>query len=66
MFTITHTHTYTAQVSTLEHQAANIASSLSLFGLFALALLPACMELGVEVTYPVAEAISTGLLWSAA
>ena len=27
-------------------------------------MLPICLELGVEVTYPVAEATSSGLLWS--
>jgi hypothetical protein len=37
-----------------------------MFGFFALPLIPAFMELGVEVTYPVSEVISSGLLWSSA
>jgi len=41
-----------------------IAFSISLFGFFGLPLIPACMELGVEITYPVSEATSSGLLWS--
>ena len=53
------------QVSSLHQQPVAIAFSLCLFGFFALPLIPACMELGVEVTYPVAEATSSGLLWSA-
>ena len=53
------------QVSSLHDQPVAIAFSLCLFGFFALPLIPACMELGVEVTYPVAEATSSGLLWSA-
>ncbi len=56
-------HTYT-QVFSLHDQPVNIAFSLCLFGFFALPLIPACMELGVEITYPVAEATSSGLLWS--
>lgn len=52
------------QVFTLTGQAVNIAICLCAFGFFALPLIPACMELGVEVTYPVSEATSTGLLWS--
>ena len=43
-----------------------MAASLCVFGFFALAQIPVCMELGVEITYPVAESISSGLLWSAA
>ena len=57
---------YYRQVFTLQNQAILIAISLCFFGFFALPLIPACMELGVEVTYPVAEATSSGLLWSAA
>lgn len=36
-----------------------------LFGFFAFALMPVCLEVGVECTYPVAEATSAGLLWMA-
>ena len=53
------------QVSRLHEQPAITAFSLCLFGFFALPQLPVCFELGVEVTYPVPEAISLGLLWSA-
>ena len=42
-----------------------IAFSLCSFGFFGFALMPVCLELGVELTYPVAEATSSGLLWSA-
>ena len=61
--TQTHTHT---QVFTLHNQPVLIGVSLCVFGFFALPLIPACMELGVEITYPVAEATSSGLLWSVA
>ena len=54
------------QVSSMHDQPILIGFSLCLFGFFALALIPACMELGVEITYPVAEATSSGLLWSMA
>ena len=59
-------HDTLLQVFNLQNQSINIAFSLGLFGFFAFPLIPACMELGVEVTYPVAEATSSGLLWSAA
>ncbi len=42
-----------------------MAFSVAVFGFFAFPLVPACMELGVEITYPVSEATSSGLLWSA-
>ena len=54
------------QVFSIQHQSINIAVSLCLFGFFALPLIPASMELGVETTYPVDEATSSGLLWSSA
>ena len=54
------------QVYSLTGQNVLVAASLCVFGVFALAQIPACMELGVEITYPVAESISSGLLWSAA
>ena len=53
------------QVSRLEHQPVNVAFSLCMFGFFALPLIPVCMELGVEITYPVGEGTSSGLLWTA-
>lgn len=46
-------------------QAVVIAFSLCVFGFFGLSLLPVFMELGVEVTYPVSEVTSSGLLWTA-
>ncbi|KAL5471603.1 hypothetical protein EMCRGX_G029732 [Ephydatia muelleri] len=54
------------EVSILEHQSVNIAFSLCMFGFFALPVIPVCMELGVEITYPIAEATSSGLLWTCA
>ena len=52
------------KVSRLYDQSVNVVISLCVFGFFALPLVPVCMELGVEITYPVAEATSSGLLWS--
>eukprot|EP00731_Ephydatia_muelleri_P020332 Em0013g59a len=52
------------EVSRLYDQSVNVVISLCVFGFFALPLVPVCMELGVEITYPVAEATSSGLLWS--
>lgn len=40
-------------------------ASFGLFGFFAFALMPVCLEVGVECTYPVAEATSAGLQWMA-
>ena len=54
------------QVAHIENQPYLVAIPLCVFGIFAFSLLPICMELGVEVTYPVAEATSSGLLWSSA
>lgn len=42
-----------------------VISSFGLFGFFAFALMPVCLEVGVECTYPVAEATSAGLQWMA-
>ena len=52
------------KVSSLYDQSVNVVFSLCVFGFFALPLVPICMELGVEITYPVGEATSSGLLWS--
>jgi len=46
-------------------QPVLIAFSFGLFGFFAFALMPVCLEVGVECTYPVAEATSAGLQWMA-
>ena len=54
------------QVFNREDQAANIAVCLCVFGFPAFMLVPTCLELGVEITYPVAASTSSGLLWSAA
>jgi FLVCR family MFS transporter 7 len=41
-----------------------IGAAVSAFGFFALAMLPVCLELSVECTYPhMSEATSAGLLW---
>ncbi|KAL4231241.1 Major facilitator superfamily domain-containing protein 7 [Mactra antiquata] len=44
-----------------DHQVL-VALSISLFGGFGFAIYPICMELAVEVTYPIAEATSAGLM----
>lgn len=36
--------------------------SVLLFGFFGFGLYPICLELGVEVTYPVAEATSSAFI----
>ena len=51
-------------MSTIEHIPVALAVLLSVTGFFAIGFLPVAMELGVEVTFPVAEATSSGLLWS--
>ena len=50
------------QVADIENQPYLVAIPLCLFGTFSFCFLPVIMELGVEVTYPVAEATSSGLL----
>lgn len=42
-----------------------VVATCGLFGFFAFALMPVCLEVGVECTYPVAEATSAGLQWMA-
>ena len=54
---------FPSQISRYENQGILIGLSVCLFGFFGLALLPVGLELGVECTYPVAEATSAGLLW---
>ncbi|KAL4232071.1 Major facilitator superfamily domain-containing protein 7 [Mactra antiquata] len=49
------------QVSRLRDQHALVAITTALFGGFGLTIYPITMELAVEVTYPVAEATSSGL-----
>ena len=49
----------------MPHQPVLIVVSCGLFGFFAFALMPVCLEVGVECTYPVAEATSAGLQWMA-
>ena len=46
-------------------QPALVVATCGLFGFFSFALMPVCLEVGVECTYPVAEATSAGLLWMA-
>ncbi|CAB3992790.1 major facilitator superfamily domain-containing 7-a-like [Paramuricea clavata] len=52
-----------ALISKYENKPILLGFSVSGFGFFALALLPVGLELGVECTYPVAEATSAALLW---
>lgn len=54
-----------AVVARMPHQPVLIVVSCGLFGFFAFALMPVCLEVGVECTYPVAEATSAGLQWMA-
>ena len=63
MFTIAYS-IILIKVYRLYDQSVNVLLSLCVFGFFAFPLVPVCMELGVEITYPTAEAISSGLLWS--
>ena len=49
----------------MPHQPVLIVVSCGFFGFFAFALMPVCLEVGVECTYPVAEATSAGLQWMA-
>ena len=46
-------------------QPVLVVFSFGLFGFFAFALMPVCLEVGVECSYPVAEATSAGLQWMA-
>ncbi|XP_021355956.1 major facilitator superfamily domain-containing protein 7-a-like [Mizuhopecten yessoensis] len=50
------------EVSRLRDQEALIAASICVFGMFGFALYPISLEMAVEITYPVAEATSSGLL----
>jgi FLVCR family MFS transporter 7 len=50
------------QVARLRDQSILVATCITLFGLFGFAMYPICMEMSVEVTYPIAEATSSGLL----
>lgn len=52
-------------VSSKPGQPALVVATCGLFGFFSFALMPVCLEVGVECTYPVAEATSAGLLWMA-
>ncbi|CAG2224614.1 solute carrier family 49 member A3-like [Mytilus galloprovincialis] len=50
------------QVARLRDQSVLAATCITLFGVFGFAMYPISMEMSVEVTYPVAEATSSGLL----
>ncbi|XP_041371092.1 solute carrier family 49 member A3-like [Gigantopelta aegis] len=50
------------EIARFRDMEVHIAVVISLVGLFGFAIYPICMELAVEVTYPVAEATSSGLL----
>ena len=53
------------QVTSFSGLRVLLICSCGLFGFFAFALMPVCLEVGVECTYPVAEATSAGLQWMA-
>lgn len=44
-------------------QAGAVAVSLALFGFSGFGILPAALELSVELTYPVSEGTSAGFMW---
>jgi MFS family permease len=44
-------------------QTGAVAVSLALFGLSGFGILPAALELAVELTYPVSEGTSAGFMW---
>ncbi|GFO44746.1 major facilitator superfamily domain-containing protein 7-like [Plakobranchus ocellatus] len=51
------------QLSRIRGQSIAIAISITFFGMFGFAIYPTSLELAVELTYPVAEATSTGLVF---
>ena len=54
------------QVSRHRENGVYILAAVAWFGFFGFGTYPVCMELAVEVTYPVAEATSSGLLFLSA
>ncbi|EDO47643.1 predicted protein, partial [Nematostella vectensis] len=52
-----------ALASRENHHVAEVMITSAVFGFFAFSLMPVCLELGVECTYPAAEATSAGLQW---
>ncbi|XP_059142550.1 solute carrier family 49 member A3-like [Physella acuta] len=52
-----------AQLARLRGQAIATATSITMFGFFGFAVYPTSLELAVELTYPVAEATSTGIIF---
>uniref|UniRef100_A0A2C9KD64 Major facilitator superfamily (MFS) profile domain-containing protein n=1 Tax=Biomphalaria glabrata TaxID=6526 RepID=A0A2C9KD64_BIOGL len=51
------------QLARFRGQDVLIAASIALFGCFGFAIYPTALEMAVEITYPVAEATSTGLIF---
>lgn len=47
----------------MANQAVWLAIGYATFGFFAVAALPASLELSVEVTYPIDESLTTGLVY---
>jgi FLVCR family MFS transporter 7 len=56
------TSTNDFQVSRMPDHQIVLAVLISLVGFFGFAITPVCLELGVECTYPAAEATSTGFI----
>ncbi|XP_032806747.1 solute carrier family 49 member A3 [Petromyzon marinus] len=52
-----------AMVCGMREQEYVIAVACCVFGMFGFSIYPVCMELGVECTYPVGEATSSGILF---
>ncbi|XP_076461301.1 LOW QUALITY PROTEIN: solute carrier family 49 member A3-like [Babylonia areolata] len=51
------------EISRYRNNEVIIAISIGVFGFFGFGAYPVCMEMAVEITYPVAEATSSGLLF---
>lgn len=52
------------QTSSIRNQPVLLVLAFALSGFTALGLLPVMLELGVECTYPVDEATSSGMQWA--
>ena len=51
------------QLSRYRNNEIVLAVAIVVFGFFGFGGYPVCMEMAVEITYPVAEATSSGLLF---
>ncbi|KAH9518549.1 hypothetical protein Btru_017124 [Bulinus truncatus] len=51
------------QLARIRGQEVAVAASITMFGFFGFAIYPTALEMAVEITYPVAEATSTGIIF---